>query len=171
MYGHQITKKKIALLSFFVVLLFFPLISMAHGDGSSYEKEIDGYLVDIGYSPENPYTNGSVSFDFGLSKDETPADFSDLWVRISKDGHTIFAGGIHNSNFGGARLSVVFPEEGEYTVSARYQNENEEVVSAEFPLTIYPNNDGSSFDFGFNDFLYILLGVIVGALGIKLIKK
>lgn len=154
-----------------VALVLFPLVLSAHGDGASFEKEVDGYVVDIGYSPEEPYVGGAVSFDFGLLKDGSGVDFSDLWVRISKEEQTVFAGGIYNATFGGARLSATFPESGEYTVSARYQNEGEEIVSAEFPLQVEPLADSDSNGFGLMQIMYIVLGVIVGAVGVMFIKK
>lgn len=112
----------------------------AHSSGESFEKTVDGYLVDIGYSVEKFTDDSSVVFDFGLvDPSGDAAEFSDVWVRIVRTNakETVFAGGVNNARLGGTVMTYVFPETGEYELSARYQNNEESIVEAVFPLIVY----------------------------------
>jgi|GEM_PF-707043 len=126
---------------FFLLIgvFFIPTHADAHSSGASFDKVVDGYFVDIGYSPAVPSVGELVSFDFSIKKgsaDEEPVVFDDVWVRIQKGTQTFFAGGIANGSLGGPRMTLVFPEPGMYTVSARFENEGTEIVSTSFTLEV-----------------------------------
>ncbi len=145
-----------------LTLSIAPLITFAHGDTLSFETEVDGYLVDIGYSSETPSEEEVVLFDFALTSvsSEDEAAFSDVWVKIEDEsGAIVFASGIHNAEFGGPRMSYKFPEDGTYTVSARYENESEAIVEVSFPLTVSSVADGGVGNYGFG-----IGGFLLGAL-------
>lgn len=113
----------------------------AHGSSFSYEETKEGYLIDIGYD-EFIAADESVRFDFMVyPEDLTTIEgevFTDVWVTITQDNKIFFAGGIEKPVFGATGFTYIFPEEGEYTLSARFQNDGESLVQTEFPLTIIP---------------------------------
>jgi hypothetical protein len=143
-----------------VMILSLPFFVFGHGDGESLEKEVDGYLIDIGYNTPEFIAGSSVVFEFDISKEEESIDFDDVWVRISEDNKTIFASGINNAEFGGARMTYSFPYEGAYEFSVRFQNGSESIAEAVFPIEVLPNSDKEGSQ---NWILTALLGALVGA--------
>jgi hypothetical protein len=118
-------------------LLLFGVSVEAHESGTSYELIVEGYTVDIGYSIEAPTTDDVVAFDFQLQKDTADAPFSDAWVKIEDArGAVVFASGIHNAQFGGARMSYRFPEAGTYTMTVRYEAGDVRLAEAIVPLSV-----------------------------------
>lgn len=113
----------------------------AHGSGVSIEAVIDGYLVDIGYSPEFITTERPARFDFLLFEGATSTVsnevvFTDVWVRIEQAERLLFAGGIDVPVFGAAGMSYQFPVAGEYEVFVRYQDERQALVETSFVLAV-----------------------------------
>ena len=110
-----------------------------HGTGVSYEENRDGYKIDIGHD-EFIAAEESTRFDFTLFPEDISnvegAPFTDVWVTFTKDKKIFFAGGVHKPEFGITGFTYVFPKEGTYTVSARFQKDGETVVKTEFPLTV-----------------------------------
>ncbi|XKT74456.1 MAG: hypothetical protein ACJKTH_03815 [Patescibacteria group bacterium UBA2163] len=155
--------------TFLVTFLFLlaPGVVGAHSWGTSHEDEVNGYALDIGYSSPAPEVGEAVIFDFEILRNqERFHDFSDVWVRIEGERGTTLATGVHNAEFGGSRLSYVFPYAGEYTVSARYQNEDEAIASTEFTLTVVGGavantNSGGGF-FSSSNLIGIAVGLVIG---------
>lgn len=137
----------------------------AHINGVSYEKEKDGYILDAGYGAPAPIEGESIIFDFRLKKDGKDVSFTDTWVKITTENNAVvFATGIYNAEFGGPRMSYVFPKAGNYTVSFRFENKGEPIVEDSFPITVLPATSKQS-PFG----LYaipILIAVTAFLLGI-----
>jgi len=159
----------------FSACLFFgvPLMALAHGDETSFETTVGEYFIDIGYSAPDPSVDESVLFDFRLTRGEGgPAvPFSDVWVRMeSEDGKVVFASGIHNAEFGGPRLSYVFPGEGSYTVSARYENEGQAITEASFPITVGAA-EGTDARGVPEPYLFGVAGLVLGFLVAFLVKR
>lgn len=131
----------------FLILLSFLLaaagasLAFAHGSSFSYEEIKEGYKIDIGHD-EFIAADESVRFDFNVvpenSNGSTEEVFNDVWVTITKDKKLFFAGGISKPVFGAPGFTFVFPEEGTYELSARFQKDGEQVVKTEFPLEIIP---------------------------------
>ncbi len=172
----QLSKTCILFLPVIVFLLFFvPARGVfAHGDGVSFEKEVGNYLVDIGYEPEKPEVGTPVRLDFELS-DKTSgatAAFSSVWVRIEKDKSTVFASGIHHPEFGKTGLLYTFGEPGTYTISARFQNNEDTIAETSFSLTVSesssPGGKPSTLD---TSVLWGMLGLIVGVALSFVIKR
>lgn len=113
----------------------------AHGTGVSYEENKNGYLIDIGHD-EFIAADESTRFDFTIYPDDLESIegevFTDVWVTFTKDKQLFFAGGIHKPMFGATGFTYVFPEEGTYTVSTRFQKDGETVVETQFPLEVIP---------------------------------
>ena len=133
----NILKYSVLFLTF--VCITHTSISFAHGTGVSFEETKDGYKTDIGHD-ESITAKESTRFDFAVY----PIDFAnvtsdiytDVWVTITKNKKIYFAGGIHKPEFGTTGFTFVFPEKGEYLISARFQKNGETVTKSEFPFTV-----------------------------------
>ncbi len=151
-----------------VLLLLCAVPVSAHVNGVSFEKQKDGYTIDAGYGAPAPSVGESVLLDFRLRKDGKDVSFSDAWVKISaENGAVVFASGIHNAEFGGPRMSYVFPKAGKYTISMRFEDGSETLVEDTFPITVLPSNEGKVLFMGIDltPWLYVLAGIALGVLG------
>lgn len=162
----------VVLSSFF--FLNYSLVS-SHGTGVSYEETKDGFKIDIGHD-EFISAEESTRFDFALfpeNPDSTEGEvFTDVWVTFTKDKKIFFAGGINKPVFGTTGFTYVFPKEGIYTVSARFQKDGETLVKTEFPLTIIAPLDQVEST---SPFLFLSVfggfGVLMGITGTIVIRK
>jgi len=121
---------------FIVLFLGVFGFAFAHGTGASLEKQVGEYLIDVGYNTAVFAEQSSTAFDFDIKKGDEAVAFSDVWVRISQGTKTVFAGGIYNADFGGARMTYVFPQAGEYEFSVRFENEDESIAESEFQIVV-----------------------------------
>ena len=179
--------RKFTAILIIVLILHLCVVALAHAHliGASYEEEKAGYLIDVGYNPEFPRAGERVRFDYILYQkmDEggwNRVEFTDVWVNISKENRVFFAGGIHYPRFGAPGATYVLPEDGEYMISVRYQDEGERIIDTTFPFTIYPANDGDvSDDLDVETVTFLrsvgsvlfLLGVFAGVQGYVLYYK
>lgn len=161
-----------------VVILAFlsasPLLAGAHGTGASLEKEVDGYVVDVGYSPEAMFAGSPVRFDFNAytKSDLQDVPFTDLWVKIYENQKIGFAGGVPKARLGLTGITYAFPSEGEYTLAVRFQNGDQKITEAEFPVRVEPGvNAGSSTPKWLIPGAALLVGVAAGFLFAKLRRK
>ena len=139
----------------------------AHVNGVSYEKTKDGYQIDAGYGAPAPSVGESLLMDFRLRKEGKDVDFTDTWVKVTADnGSVVFASGIHNAEFGGPRMSYVFPREGKYTISMRFENKGETLVEDSFPITVLPATGTGILLFGIDitPYLMLLVGIALGVI-------
>lgn len=149
---------------------------LAHGNSFSYEEIKDGYLIDIGYD-EFIAAEESVRFDFIVYPEDIESVegevFTDVWVTITQDKQLFFAGGVHKPVYGATGFTYAFPQEGEYVLSARFQNGGETVVNTEFPITVIPPLDqGSQMPPTVVYVLCTLAGLFIGfAAGILIPRK
>lgn len=156
------------LLIFVFMLLVGAPLAQAHVNGVSFEKQKDGYTIDAGYGAPAPSVGESVLLDFRLRKDGKDVPFSDAWVKITgENGGVVFASGIHNAEFGGPRMSYVFPREGKYRISMRFENGSDTLVEDEFPITVLPTSEGKILVAGMDTtpVLYVVAGIALGVLG------
>lgn len=168
-------RKSIAL--FALVLLVVPFVVSAHGAGAYFETTVGSFILDIGFSSPAPEVGEAVVFDFQLRGIDTElisgsdTEFSDVWVRIESDGKVLLATGLYNAEFGGPRLSYVFPKEGEYTIFARYENGSDSLAETSFPITVLPNSNGGGTAGILQDVLYGSMGLAVGFLAAVVLRK
>ncbi len=158
-----------------ISIFFFSAQSVfAHGSGGSFEKGIGNYLIDIGYDPEKPETGVPVRLDFELFDKILSADapFSNVWVLIEKEKQTVFTSSIHRPEFGKTGLLYTFGEPGTYTISARFQNNEDNIVETSFPLDVLSASplDGKSSESD-TSFLWGVFGLLVGAVLGFVIKR
>jgi hypothetical protein len=158
---------------FVLLSIVVPVHSFAHGNGASFESEVSGYKVDIGYDPSKIEALENERFDFELydSKEEE-VKFDYVWVNISLGDKTIYAGGIHNAEIGGAGMTMVFPEGGDYVLSVRYQKADKSLAETKIPFSVSSVATGEKKDSSNNSFLLIFLALVLGAvIGFVLKKK
>lgn len=130
-------------------LLALSAVVSAHSVGTSLEKVVGEYVIDIGYSAPSIMAREPMHFDFTIfsgtaSPQHTEVDFSDTWVRVEQGEATLFAAGIARPEFGLAGMTFTFPASGEYLLSIRFQKEGEVLAEAAFPLSVIPETEGAS---------------------------
>lgn len=172
----NIFKFKYSILAFVLVFFVFVGSTNAHEGGASFEKKVGNYKIDVGYDPEEFVSGESQRFDFDLydSKTEKDVDFTDVWVNISEEKKTVFAGGIYKSELGGAGMTFVFPKEGDYVMSVRFEKDGNNIVESTFPVKVLNGEieEASSGLIKYKDwFVGIALGLIVGYLVSMFISK
>lgn len=151
-------------------------MAFAHGTGQSFEQEAGQYLIDVGTSESAIQAGSSVTFDFDiLTKDKAEhVPFTNIWVRIEDDKKLLFAGGIVKASIGKTAMTYVFPQAGAYTLTVRFQNRDNALAEAVFPITIEPalldSKDGSSVGMA-----YVIVagigGLIIGFLAALILRK
>jgi len=152
------------------VLLLSPVFMLcgsvvsAHSEGASFEQVIDGYIVDIGYSPENIVAKTSVPFDFGLNLSSgEEVLYESIWVRVSQDRNVFYAGGIHRSSVGATTMLYQFPEPGVYTLSARFQDGVDALTEVSFEVEVGAPTDSSDSKVGGTPVLAFLVVALLSA--------
>lgn len=86
----------------------------------------------------------------------------------------MLATALYNTEFGGPRMSYAFPRVGTYTISARYENGSDPIVSASFPMMVIPDSYQRSFlgKIGGTETLVALgVGLLLGALGLYVVRN
>lgn len=128
------------ILIFTAMVFVMPIFALAHGFGQTLEKAVGDFVLDVDYDALELRAGDPVRFNFNIwNKDrtETP-EFTDVWVRIAPQGPgMVFAGDLHNPEFGAAGFSYAFPTSGNYELSVRFQNNGEslhEEVSFSFVI-------------------------------------
>ena len=125
-----------------LLLLIIPTLTSAHNTGNSYEEEKDGFLIDIGYTPEILTAGDRARFDFALySLTATTSSkdlFTDLWVQIIKNDKLHFSSNLNQPDFGPAALNLLLIEPGEYEIYVRFQQESTRVTETTFNIQVAP---------------------------------
>lgn len=155
-----------------LVLFFLPMMALGHGTGGSFEQKVGDYTVDVGYEPAAPQAGERLLLDFKLNSaaDDTPIDFSDVWVRIEHDKDTLLATGVARTYLGPSTLLYVLPESiDSATISVRYEKGDKTLAESSFPLKILPA-DGSE-NMPDSKIIFGLAGLFLGALGVHLIMR
>ena len=152
----------------FSIIAVFAIVNFAsgHGFGQSFEKVVDNYIVDVGVDALDLVAGEPARFGFVLwNKDgtETP-EFTDAWVRIAlADRGVVFAGNLHQPEFGSTGMTYVFPKSGDYELTVRFQQNGEPIVEANFPLKVGAGASESSGVFSRQLIMGLFLGFIAGA--------
>lgn len=106
-------------LFFLCALIIYAQTSAAHLASGS-DVEVNGYIVDFGYSPEDVYAGESVILNFNIVNETTfdAVKYTSLWVRVANEKSVAFASELALIE-GNANLVLVLAEEGEYDISLR----------------------------------------------------
>ena len=121
-----------------LVALALPF-ALAHLEAGE-DKEVDGYLIDMGHDPEFINAGEPFTLSLSISNATTEEQLSPrkVWVRIMKDGQVVFA-----ATFAPEARNVMtvmsLPEAGMHTIEARFFGDGPKAWAvAEFLLTIQP---------------------------------
>src|SRR3989344_1463756 len=91
-------------------ILLGAALAYAHSEGTSLEKQVGDYTVDIGYEPEELRTGERLLLDFNLlSTEGSPVDFTSVWVRLEEGGESVVATGVAKPAVGPATLLLKLP--------------------------------------------------------------
>lgn len=138
-----------ATVGFFVLLgvvAWHTALVAAHGSGTSFERDVAGVRVDIGYAPEELVAGGSALFDFAISDptsgEEVP--YTDIWVRLHQNRDSFFASGLAKASIGATTMLFQFPEAGTYQLSVRFQDAGETVAETTFEVPVVSGADTES---------------------------
>jgi hypothetical protein len=161
---------------FFTVIISFFVISQpafSHGLGQSLEKEVNGYIIDVGYDAIDKIEAGQATrFDFNLTNKEKNQniDFDHVWVRISpKEGGIIFAGYLFHPEYLLTGMSFSFPKEGNYEVTVRFiDKDDKSIAETTFPLEIIPGERASGSSN--TQLIYGALGLAAGFIAAWFLK-
>jgi len=159
----------------FLIPFTFPSITEGHAVGFKSLTTVteEGYEVDFGYEENTLREQTQTRLSFELYDNQsttTLSSFTEVWVVIKGSEGTVFSGGIDRPEFGDTSISFMFPEEGEYDVQLRYQEDSEILAKGNFALQVPMREDKQV-----NTNAYLasgaLIGLIVGFLTALLIRR
>jgi len=153
--------KKIIIITVFIFCV--AQLANGHGLGQSLEKEVNGYVVDVGYDAVDKIQAGDATrFDFNLlNKDKSEiADFDHVWVRIApQDAGIVFAGFLYRPEFLLTGMSYTFQEASKYELTVRFlDKEDKTLAEASFPLEIVSDE---TFSASFKS-VQTVVGAVIG---------
>jgi hypothetical protein len=139
-------------------------VALAHGDRPSLEREVGGYLVDIGYDAMGLRPMEEVHFDAdlytGTGDSIAYAPFQAIKVTVTDvKGGTVSDQRIENKQPNVPTFAVTFPAAGTYAFAVSYELGNKKTVATTFSLDVEAQN-GSSERFD-NMMHYVFAGFLV----------
>ena len=130
----KLIKSKLMLILSILIVALTPH-ALAHLDVGE-DKTIGNYLIDFGYSPENPNTNDKVAIALTLfDTNQEVIEPDSVWVRISSSKEVIFAGTLKPKN-GNVAFTYKFPYAGNYEITSRFSDDKETIVEINFSINI-----------------------------------
>jgi len=131
----KIIKNKFLLVILSLLIIVLIPIVLAHLDVGE-DKEIGDYVVDFGYSPENPKTTDNVAIALTLfDTNQEVIEPESVWVRISSSKEVVFAGTLKPEN-GNVAFTYKFPYADKYDITARFNDSKETIVKTNFNIQI-----------------------------------
>ena len=135
----------------------------AHSDGASFEQEVGGFIIDVGYDPVAPTAGLYERFDFNLvGANDTPVEFAEVWTRIvnTDNSETLLATGVRKQPTGPTTLLYTFAQSGNYSLQVSFRKANgDEIAAASFPLEVGASNADTSVPGWVSS---VALGIMVG---------
>ncbi|HEY0907801.1 MAG TPA: hypothetical protein VGE35_00450 [Candidatus Paceibacterota bacterium] len=157
---------------FVLLVAAVPVFASAHYGIASLEKTVGEYFFDIGYSAE--FIAGDlIRFDLAVL-DETTREilpFSNVWVRIKEGDRLLFAGPIDYGEFGRPGFSFVFPREGEYTLSTRFETPSQQIPEQDFSIAVVRSPEESRYAEWLIRIAALAAGAGVGIASVLIFKK
>ena len=164
-------------LLFAAFFLHLPL-ALAHGGQPSFEKEVDGYLIDIGYDHIGIRPNETVMFDFdlfsGTGGSLTFAPFTEVQITFVLEGDMIIAHEtLKNDGTNVPTMEVTFPQDGTYVLQVTYFRDGQELISTSFDVPVGAHNGaiGRSINTATNWVAGILVLLSFGMIILKIRSK
>ncbi|MCH8067493.1 MAG: hypothetical protein IIC69_02820, partial [Nanoarchaeota archaeon] len=128
----KLIKSKLMLILSILIVALTPH-ALAHLDVGE-DKTIGNYLIDFGYSPENPNTNDKVAIALTLfDTNQEVIEPDSVWVRISSSKEVVFAGTLKPKN-GNVAFTYKFPYAGNYEITSRFSDDKETIVEINFSI-------------------------------------
>lgn len=134
-----------------IMLLQVPTNVFAHGNYELLTRDVGNYTVESTYDPLDSSLGLSSPITFYLKDKSTNTDatYQTIWVKITQGYTTVFSAPITKPDIGPTSMMFRFPKEGDYELNLRFQNEDEFIAEASFPLKIvsFETQDKSSKTF------------------------
>ncbi len=154
------------------IAFFSPQPLYAHGSGLTLTATTSTHFVDIDYSTFSIVEGETGYFVFRLFADAErteSVEFTTVWVRISLSDttyspprdRTIFSGWVARPQFGSTGLSIALPTRGEYVLSVRYNNGDNQLVDTAIPFTVNPPYEESAYNYHFECLIGLCLGGLI----------
>ena len=129
----KLIKNKLLLILVLIIALTPNVLS--HLDVGE-DKTIGNYLIDFGYSPENPNTNDKVAIALTLfDANQEVIEPDSVWIRISSSKEVVFAGTLKPKN-GNVAFTYKYPYAGDYEITSRFSDDKETIVETDFHIKI-----------------------------------
>lgn len=127
--------KKIYIYIVLSLSLWLPISTAAHLEGGVDIVQAT-HTVDFGHTPEFPTTGETTVLAINVLDNATGAvvDPEKVWLRISGPSGVVFAGYVA-TDLEHVNLSYIFPEPGDYQITARFPN-IESVEEVTLPLQV-----------------------------------
>ncbi|MBS3116952.1 hypothetical protein J4421_05140 [Candidatus Woesearchaeota archaeon] len=121
---------------FFVFVIILTSSSLSHLDAGE-DKEVGDYLVDFSYSPKEITKDNKALLTFTILDNEKRdvIEFDKVWVRIEEKENIVFTATL-SSDLDQAVLTYIFPEAGEYLITARFFKDEQKMVETSFTLSV-----------------------------------
>ncbi len=149
-----------SIVSILVAFLFIPL-AFAHSDLPSFEKTVDGYLIDVGYSIEHPEPKQDVRFTFDLYSGTGDAiafaPFKAVTFTVSHEGETVFTKTLQNVAPNVPALTYAFPESDTYDIGISYERADGK-SEATFQLPVGATSAHGHVDSVWDERMHYILG-------------
>jgi|TARA_Y100000310_G_scaffold340197_1_gene435167 hypothetical protein len=123
-------------LYFTIAFLFLLPTGIAHL-AAGEDKVVAGYLIDFGYTPENPQITDKVNLVLNLVNDTTKEVIkpTSVWIRISSSKEVVFAGTLHPGT-GSVSFTYIFPYADNYEITTRFQGKDNVLLETDFEIKI-----------------------------------
>jgi hypothetical protein len=131
-------------------MIGLPLVAGAHGTGLFFEAAVGNFEMDIDFDTQEPMADQEVFIGFSLftppdSPDWEFASYTDLQLIFIRNGVTVYDKQLPPSDFRGRRfLNYTFPQDGDYTMTVRFLENEELLAEKSFPVTVKADPDAIS---------------------------
>lgn len=155
--------------------LALPFASFGHGVGQTLEREVGGFLIDIGYDAPEITKGQEVLFNAALLKDAgttrwSYAPYDEVWIQIGPDGGEPMRAIIPVRTPSPVNLKYVFTDAVEHHLSVRFLGDGKTLAetSFELPVSASATTGGGQDAKGLYLMLFgVFLLVIVGVVGYR----
>jgi len=159
--------------SIFITLILIFNIVQAHDSGTSFEKEVKDFLLEIGAEQKTIKAGEQTDFDFALFKNGVTYAFEDVFVEFIKGEKIIFSSRLANPKIGRATMKIIFPEGGTYNMKVLFLDNEKKIVGTvyEFEVAARDNKEMASEINFIQNAISGIAGLIIGLVVISLIKR
>lgn len=147
-----------------------PFVAFAHGDRPSFEREVHGYLIDVGYEHEILETGVEEAFDFdlytGTGADIAFAPFTHIDVTFTDPRGNKEGFALKNEQSFIPTLKHTFLRKGMYQLAVRYRNDEETLAFVTFDVPV-----GNQSHFSPTSALSVIVVLLLISVGAVLVTR